>query len=57
MIKAVFIRVWGPGLPEPGHSSPVPIHKHRHQIQKGYRVKSKAIIGVLHHLYRMEIVA
>jgi len=47
----------GPGLPEPGHSSPVPIQKQRHQLQEGYRVKSKAILGGLHHGYWLEEIA
>jgi len=48
----------GPGLPEAGQNSPVPIQKHRHKLQEGYRVKSKAILGGLHHEYwRKKIVA
>jgi putative transposase len=47
----------GPGLPEAGQNSPVPIQKHRHQLQEGYRVKSKAILGALHHEYRLEKIA
>jgi putative transposase len=44
----------GPGLPEPGHSSPVSIQKHRHQLQEGYRVKPRAILGGLHYEYCLE---
>ena len=47
----------GPGLPEAGKHSPVPIQKHRHQLQEGYRVESKAILGGLHHEYRLEKIA
>ncbi|MBP2667682.1 MAG: hypothetical protein H6Q76_2662 [Firmicutes bacterium] len=47
----------GPGLPEPGHNTPVPIQKHRYQLQKGYRLKSKAILGGLHHEYWLEKIA
>jgi transposase InsO family protein len=47
----------GPGLPEPGHSSPVPIQKQRHQLQEGCRVKSKTILGGLHHEYWLEKIA
>jgi transposase InsO family protein len=41
----------GPGLPEAGQNFPVPIQKHRHQLQEGYRVESEAILGGLHHEY------
>lgn len=47
----------GPGFPEAGQNSPVPIQKHRHQLQEGYRVRSKAILGGLHHEYRLEKIA
>jgi transposase InsO family protein len=47
----------GPGLPEAGKNSPVPILKHRHQLQESYRVESKAILGGLHHEYRLEKIA
>jgi transposase InsO family protein len=47
----------GLGLPEPGHSSPVTIQKHRHKLQEGYWVRSKAILGGLHHEYWLEKIA
>ena len=48
----------GPGLPEKvGQNSPVPIQKHHHQLQEGYRVASKAILGGLHHEYWQKKIA
>jgi putative transposase len=47
----------GPGLPESEQDSPVPLQKHRHQLQEGYRVRSKAILGGLHHESWLEKIA
>jgi putative transposase len=47
----------GPGLPEPGDGLPVPLQKQRHQIPAGYRVRTKPILGGLHHEYRLEKIA
>src|SRR5215468_820882 len=44
----------GPGLPEPAHGLPVPLQKQRHQIDVGYGVRAKPILGGLHHEYRLE---
>jgi putative transposase len=47
----------GPGLPEPADGLPVLRQKQRHQIPTGYRVSAKAILGGLHHEYRLEKIA
>ncbi len=47
----------GPGLPEPGGGLPVPLKKQRHQIPQGHEVRTKPILGGLHHEYRLEKVA
>ena len=43
----------GPGLPEPNQDV-VPASDHRHKLPIGFRVKSKAVLGGLHHEYRLE---
>jgi putative transposase len=43
----------GPGIPEPNQDS-VPASGHRHKLPEGYRVKSTAVLGGLHHEYRLE---
>jgi hypothetical protein len=47
----------GPALPEPEHAFPVPVQKCRYQLQKGYRVKSRAVLGGLHHECWLEKIA
>jgi hypothetical protein len=47
----------GPRLPEAEQDSPLPIQKHRHRLQEEYGVKSKAILGGLHHEYWLEKIA
>ena len=42
-----------PGTPEPNQAN-VRASGHRHQIPAGHRVKSKQVLGGLHHLYRLE---
>lgn len=43
----------GPGFPEPSQAK-VPASVHRHKLPDGHRVVSKAILGGLHHEYRLE---
>lgn len=43
----------GPGIPEPPQAS-VPASGHRHKLPEGYRVAKRAILGGLHHEYRLE---
>jgi putative transposase len=42
-----------PGIPEPPPGR-VPASVHRHVLPLGYRVKSKPLLGGLHHEYRLE---
>jgi putative transposase len=46
----------GPAIPAPLRQSP-PESPHRHQIPSGYKVRSTAILGGLHHEYWLEKVA
>jgi hypothetical protein len=43
----------GPGIPEPPQAK-VPASVHRHKLPTGYRVRSTAVLGGLHHEYRLE---
>ena len=43
----------GPGLPEPFKAT-VPASGHRHKLPIGFAVKSKRVLGGLHHEYRLE---
>lgn len=43
----------GPGNPEPNQAS-VPASGHRHRFPTGYRIKSRMVLGGLHHDYRLE---
>ena len=43
----------GPGLPEP-MSEQLPCNEHRHRLPVGYRIMNRAILGGLHHEYRLE---
>jgi transposase InsO family protein len=47
----------GPGLPEPRLAFPTPPQAHRHQIPEGYEIKTKSILGGLHHEYQLERIA
>ena len=42
----------GPGLPE-ATSADVPANEHRHRLPSGYRVVKEAVLGGLHHEYRL----
>ena len=43
----------GPGIPEPIHGN-VAASGHRHQLPMGHSVRSKSVLGGLHHDYRLE---
>ena len=43
----------GPGIPEPPQAE-APASPHRHQLPSGYRIASTAVLGGLHHEYRLE---
>ena len=43
----------GPGIPDPTHSI-VPASGHRHRLPEGYRIRSKPVVGGLHHEYSLE---
>jgi transposase InsO family protein len=43
----------GPGIPEPIQAS-VPASVHRHKLPTGFRIRSKPVLGGLHHEYRLE---
>ena len=43
----------GPGIPEPPQAK-VPASVHRHQLPACHRIVSKAVLGGLHHEYRLE---
>ena len=43
----------GPGIPEPPRAN-VPAGVHRHELPAGHRVESTAVLGGLHHEYRLE---
>jgi hypothetical protein len=42
----------GPGIPEPPQDS-VPASGHRHKLPDGYRIRSKSVVGGLHHEYSL----
>jgi putative transposase len=46
----------GPGVPDPIRPSP-PISAHRHHLPAGHVLRSKAVLGGLHHEYWLEKVA
>jgi transposase InsO family protein len=46
----------GPGIPEPSNLMPVP-SSGRHRLPEGSRVMARAVLGGLHHEYRLEKVA
>jgi putative transposase len=39
----------GPGIPEPNQAE-VPASGDRHQLPVGYRIKSRSVLGGLHHI-------
>jgi len=43
----------GPGIPEPTQAQ-LPASVHRHKLPEGYRIKSKPVLGGLHHEYSLE---
>src|ERR1039458_6074537 len=43
----------GPGIPEPSNLMPVP-SSGRHRLPEGSRVMARAVLGGLHHEYRLE---
>ncbi|MGH7870202.1 MAG: integrase core domain-containing protein, partial [Candidatus Dormibacteraceae bacterium] len=47
----------GPGLPEPGRGFPMAKGPHRHSLAPNHTVISRAILGGLHHEYRLERIA
>jgi putative transposase len=46
----------GPGIPAPSRAT-APEHEHRHRIPADYEVRRAAVLGGLHHEYRLEKVA
>ena len=44
----------GPGIPKPMRTLPVSRQAHRHRMTSGQSVKSRPILGGLHHEYRLE---
>jgi transposase InsO family protein len=42
----------GPGIPDPSPPS-APASGHRHQLHAGHRVRSKPVVGGLHHEYSL----
>ena len=47
----------GPGLPKPGEGLPAPLQEQRHQVPAACRVRTKSILGGLHHEQRLEKIA
>ena len=45
--------VLGPGFPEPIQAT-VPASDRRHRLPRGHRVAKTAVLGGLHHEYRLE---
>jgi putative transposase len=45
---------WGPGIPRPPWSLPVPLQAHRHWLPEQRCVVARPILGGLHHDYRLE---
>jgi putative transposase len=43
----------GPGIPQPSTSSPVPLQAHRPRLPKHLCVVAHALLGGLHHEYRL----
>jgi len=46
----------GPGVPDPTRPSP-PMSGHRHRLPAGHVLRSKAVLGGLHHEYWLEKIA
>jgi putative transposase len=44
----------GPGIPQPPVSLPVALQAHRHQLPADLQVVAQAVLGGLHHAYRLE---
>jgi putative transposase len=44
----------GPGIPNPPEGVPLPPRDSRHELPRGAKVISRAILGGLHHEYRLE---
>jgi transposase InsO family protein len=47
----------GPGIPDPAPGGAIPRKKHGHKVPSGAAIKKRAILGGLHHEYRLEQVA
>src|SRR5215469_385226 len=44
----------GPGIPDPVPGGSIPRKMHRHKVPRGVAIKKRAILGGLHHEYRLE---
>jgi hypothetical protein len=44
----------GPGIPDPVKGGAIPRKMHGHKVPSGVAIKKRAILGGLHHEYRLE---
>jgi putative transposase len=44
----------GPGIPQPSFALPAPRQAHAHYIRVGWQVRSRSVLGGLHHHYELE---